>query len=90
MNALAVAVQLYRTTTVHVIKLTDKDLGRDDLAETSLMGAVNIEPHNLDYLYALANRYLKQGRWERARETIARHPDQNIGHDIADFVRRRQ
>ena len=74
--------------------LLQQRLGRDNLAEASLMQAVNIEPGNIDFLYALADFYLKQGRWERAeeiaREMIERHPNQKIGHDIADFVRKQK
>ena len=74
--------------------LLQQQLGRDNLAEASLRKAVNMEPGNIDYLYALADFYLKRGRWKRAeeiaREMIARHPDQKIGHDIADFIRRQK
>lgn len=74
--------------------LLQQQLGRDSLAEISLMRAVKIEPDNIDYLYALADFYLKRGRWERAREIaqemITRHPNQKIGHDITDFIRRQK
>jgi tetratricopeptide (TPR) repeat protein len=74
--------------------LLQQRLGRDRLAEASLMSAVNLEPDNFDYLYALADFYLKRGRWERAQEIaqkmIERHPDQKMGHDIVDFVKRQK
>ena len=74
--------------------LLQQRLGRDNLAEASLMQSVNIEPGNIDLLYAMAYFYLKQGRWERSeeidREMIERHPNQKIGHDIADFVRKQK
>jgi tetratricopeptide (TPR) repeat protein len=74
--------------------LLQQRLGRDRLAEASLMSAVNLEPDNFDYLYALADFYLKRGRWERAQEIaqkmIERHPDQKMGHDLVDFVKRQK
>jgi tetratricopeptide (TPR) repeat protein len=65
-------------------------LKRDMAAEAALLGALEIEPDNLDYLYAAADHYLKRGKLlkarELARQMIQKHPRNPIGHDILDFI----
>jgi tetratricopeptide (TPR) repeat protein len=65
-------------------------LKSDDDAETALLAALEIEPDNLEYLYALADFYLKREKLQKARsiaqEMVARHPTQRIGHDILKLV----
>ena len=66
--------------------LLRQQLNQDSDAEASLLKAQELEPDNLDYLYALADFYLKRNKIQRARsiakEMVARHPTQRIGHDI--------
>jgi predicted CXXCH cytochrome family protein len=66
-------------------------LQRDREAEVALKKAVEIDPDNLDYLYALADFYLKRNRWDDAGRIadsmVARHPDRKIGHDILEFIK---
>jgi len=61
-------------------------LGRDDEAEAALNAALAIEPLSFDYLYALADFYLKRGRDEEALELAERmiqaHPQQSFGYDL--------
>jgi len=65
-------------------------LKKDSDAETSLLKARELEPDNLDYLYALADFYLKRKKLQQARdiaeEMVARHPTQRIGHDILHLI----
>jgi Tfp pilus assembly protein PilF len=65
-------------------------LNRDSNAEASLLRAQELEPDNLDYLYALADFYLKRKKLQKARsiakEMVARHPTQRIGHDILNLI----
>ncbi len=65
-------------------------LKRDSDAEASLLRAKELEPDNLDYLYALADFYLKRKKLRKARsiaeEMKARHPSQRIGHDIFNLI----
>ena len=65
-------------------------LKRDLDAEASLLKAKELEPDNLDYLYALADFYLKRKKLQQARsiaqEMVARHPTQRIGHDILQLI----
>ena len=35
-----------------------------------MLGALEIEPDNLDYLYAAADHYLKRGKLLKARDTL--------------------
>lgn len=64
---------------------------RDSEAEISLLKAKMLEPNNLDYLYALADFYLKRRQFEKARnianEMVARHPTQRIGRDILNLIK---
>ena len=66
--------------------LLRQHLKQDSDAEASLLKAQALEPDNLDYLYALADFYLKRNKIQQARsiaeEMVARHPTQRIGHDI--------
>jgi Flp pilus assembly protein TadD len=65
-------------------------LKKDSDAEASLLKAQELAPDNLDYLYALADFYLKRNKLQKAksiaREMVTRHPNQRIGHDILNLV----
>jgi tetratricopeptide (TPR) repeat protein len=61
-------------------------------AENSLRAALALEPRNLEYLYALADHYLKLGRFEDARpiaeKMVAMHPENPVGSQMLEFIRR--
>jgi Tfp pilus assembly protein PilF len=65
-------------------------LKKDSDAEASLLRAKELEPDNLDYLYALADFYLKRRKLKKAKsiakEMVERHPNQRIGHDILGLI----
>jgi Tfp pilus assembly protein PilF len=65
-------------------------LNQDLDAEAALRKAQELEPDNLDYLYALADFYLKGNKLQQARriaeEMVARHPGQRVGHDILKII----
>jgi Tfp pilus assembly protein PilF len=65
-------------------------LKQDLEAEAALRKAQELEPDNLDYLYALADFYLKRHKFQQARgiaeEMVARHPGQRVGHDILKLI----
>ena len=65
-------------------------LKRDVDAEAALLGALEIEPDNMDYLYALADHYLKRGKLIQARplaeRMIAKHPQNSVGKDILNYI----
>ena len=65
-------------------------LNQDLNAEAALRKAQELEPDNLDYLYALADFYLKRNKIQQARsiaeEMVARHPGQAVGHDILKLI----
>jgi Tfp pilus assembly protein PilF len=65
-------------------------LKQDSDAEASLLKAQALDPDNLDYLYALADFYLKRQKWQKARsvakEMVVRHPTQQVGHDILNLI----
>ena len=62
-------------------------------AETYLLHALNIEPDNMDYLYAVADHYLKRNMPSKAhliaKQMILRHPDERLGHDLLEFINRK-
>ncbi len=64
--------------------------GRIDAAEAELAAALELEPESLDYLYALADHYLRRGQLHRVQELagrmIAAHPEERIGHDLEAMV----
>ena len=59
-------------------------------ARALVMRALELEPDNLDYLYALADFYLKRNKLQEAKsiakEMVTRHPNQRIGHDILGLI----
>jgi Tfp pilus assembly protein PilF len=65
-------------------------LKQDSEAEVSLLKAKELEPDNLDYLYALADFYLKRNKMRKAKsiakEMVARHPTNRIGHNILNLI----
>jgi Tfp pilus assembly protein PilF len=65
---------------------------RDREAEEALKKALSLDAGSLDFQYALADFYLKRGRYalaeEMAAKMIAAHPSQRIGHDLLETIRR--
>lgn len=65
-------------------------LKKDSDAEISLLNAKELEPDNLDFLYALTDFYLKRNKLQQARsiakEMVARHPTQRIGRDMLNLI----
>jgi tetratricopeptide (TPR) repeat protein len=61
-------------------------VGRPAGAETALLKALNVEPRNYDYLYALADHYVKRQQWHQALAVADRmieaQPENRIGSDI--------
>ncbi len=70
--------------------LLQQQLGQDEKAEESLRTALAVEPDNLEFLFALADFYLKRQRWRKAREVAERmvsaHPQQPIGRRILEAI----
>jgi tetratricopeptide (TPR) repeat protein len=66
--------------------LLQRQLGKDEAAEDSLRMALAVEPDNLEFLFALADFYLKRERWDEAEKVAERmaaaHPENPIGHRI--------
>jgi tetratricopeptide (TPR) repeat protein len=66
-------------------------LGREDAA-TRLGNALDIEPDNIDFLYTLADYYLKGGQLEKARDMAGqmrlKHPNNPLTTRLANDIRR--
>ncbi len=65
-------------------------LKRDSEAEAALQKTLEIEPDNLDFLYALAEFYIKRGRLEEAKplaeRMAAEFPSSPIGRNLLNFL----
>jgi len=61
-------------------------------AEIELQSALSLEPQNLDFMYGLADHYLKRGQFEKARPVVENmirfHPDNPIGGQILDYIQK--
>ena len=72
--------------------LLQQELQRFSEAEASLLKALNLEPDNMDYLYALADSYIKRGKILEAKQIaeqmILKHPSSEVGQNILDFIER--
>ena len=72
--------------------LTLQYLGRASEAEKAFTKALEVEPSNLDYLYALADHYVKTSDWLKALEVAERmmvvHPESPLGRDLKANIER--
>jgi Tfp pilus assembly protein PilF len=68
-------------------------LKKDAAAEVSLITALELEPDQMDFLYALADFYIKRDRLLEAKpiaeQMIARHPQNAMGHNLMNFINKR-
>jgi tetratricopeptide (TPR) repeat protein len=66
----------------------------DSKAEQSLRAAIDLEPDNMDFLYAMADFYLKRNRFDDAhkiaQQMIATHPEEKLGYDVMQFIERQR
>jgi Tfp pilus assembly protein PilF len=73
--------------------LLQQYLKKDVAAEASLLAALDIEPDQIDFLYALVDFYLKRGRLPEARrmarQMVAKHPLNTTGHNLLEFINKR-
>jgi Tfp pilus assembly protein PilF len=73
--------------------LLQQYIKKDAAAEASLITALELEPDQMDFLYALADFYVKRGRLLQARQIaeqmIARHPQNATGHNLMNFINSR-
>jgi tetratricopeptide (TPR) repeat protein len=70
--------------------LLEQYLGRSAEAEAALVRAIDLASTNIDYLYALADHYVKRGELDKAlivaEQMIAADPRNRIGHDVKAYV----
>ena len=70
--------------------LVEQALGRLPEAERALNAAVDTDPGNIDFLFALADHYIKRGELLRARAVADRmieaQPGNKAGHDVKAYV----
>ncbi len=65
-------------------------LKQDEKAEAALLRALELDSDSMDYLYALADYYLKRGKLYKtkgiAKQMVAKHPDNRMGHDLLEHI----
>ncbi len=65
-------------------------VGRVGAAEAALRRALDVEPENFDFLFALADHYARRGQLQRALtladRMIALEPDNPIGRQVKEYV----
>jgi predicted CXXCH cytochrome family protein len=65
-------------------------LKKEKEAEFALLKAQKIEPDNLDYLYALADYYIKRGKFNQAKVYAklikTTYPENPLGKNILDYI----
>jgi tetratricopeptide (TPR) repeat protein len=88
------AIGMPKRARIHYnLGLLQQHLKNDSAAEASLRKALVLEPGNLDYLYALADFYLKRRKLQKAKsiaeEMVAKHPTYRIGQDLLNFIEKR-
>ncbi len=61
-----------------------------DDAETSMKKALTLEPDNMDFLYAMADFYIKRGELGNARkyalEMKEKYPQSLVGQNLIDHI----
>jgi tetratricopeptide (TPR) repeat protein len=71
-----------------------QSLGRPVEAETALQTAIETDPDNLDFLYALADHYVKRELWDHALaiadRIIAAHPESDVGRNVRELVQQQK
>ena len=67
-----------------------QSLERQPEAEAALQRAIELEPESLEYLYALADHYVKRGEPARAlplaERMITAHPEEPFGREYQAFL----
>ena len=70
--------------------LLSQYLQQNEKAEAALLRALELDSDNMDYLYALADYYLKRGKLHKAKgiakQMVAKHPDNRIGYDLLEHI----
>ena len=69
-----------------------QQLKRGVEAEATLLKAMEIEPKNAGFLYALADYYLKRGRFQEAKDIaeqmVSAHPNHRLGQELLKYLKR--
>ena len=65
-------------------------LQQDEKAEAALLRALELDSDSMEYLYALADYYLKRGKLQKAKgiakQMVAKHPDNRIGYNLLEHI----
>jgi len=79
-----------RTRLRYNLGLLQQQLGDTEQAETNLLHALAAEPENIDYLFALADHYIKRGDPAKAaplaERMIAARPQLEIGYQVKAHI----
>jgi len=79
---------------IHYKGLLLQHLNRLEGAEESLKTASQLEPLNEDYLYALADFYIKTGRLKQAKDMAERlqkmRPSNRLTNDMLNYIKKQR
>jgi tetratricopeptide (TPR) repeat protein len=79
-----------RSRVFYNLGLVEQALGRDAEAEGALLKALELEPDNLDFMYALADHYVRRNQLvlalQIAESMIAKHPESEVGHQVKTYI----
>ena len=68
-------------------------LKRENESEAALLKALELEPRNIDYLYALTDHYLKRGKYSEGKKTAEKivntYPKNNLGYDLLNYLKKK-
>ncbi len=65
-------------------------LKKDSKAEAALLKALDMEPDNMDFLYATADHYIKRGKHDKAKKIaetiIEKFPESTLGQNLLKYI----
>ncbi len=89
----ALAMDPKRSRARYNLGILLQQLGRSGEALHELEAALELEPENIDYLYALATHLIDRrdlaAAGELAERIIAAQPDLSLGRELKEMVRRK-
>lgn len=66
--------------------------GKNEKAEQILLKTLEIDPNNMEYLYALVDFYLKRKKFQKAKhmaqQMVLKHPNEPIGKELLGIIMR--
>jgi predicted Zn-dependent protease len=69
-------------------------MDKNDEAEKALLNALSLEPDNPDFLFAVADHFIKRKAYRKAKKItekmITLFPENKVGYDMLRFIKNDQ